>query len=98
MIDYPKIHPSGGSFAFHFVQYTKRPGALLKFLGAIGDHWNISLFHYRNHGSDYGRVLAGAQVPLSDRDDFARHLDGLGYAYWNETGNPAYRLFLGESQ
>jgi len=79
-------------------EFPERPGALLKFLGAIGDRWNISLFHYRNHGSDYGRVLAGAQVPLSDRDEFARHLDGLGYAYWNETANPAYRLFLGETQ
>jgi threonine dehydratase len=70
---------------------------LLQFLNAIGDRWNISLFHYRNHGSDYGRVLAGVQMPPADTEEFARHLDSLGYAYWNETENPAYRLFLGSA-
>ncbi|HSC14462.1 MAG TPA: threonine ammonia-lyase, biosynthetic [Gammaproteobacteria bacterium] len=75
-------------------EFPERPGALLHFLQAIGDLWNISLFHYRNHGSDYGRVLAGVQVPESDRPEFARHLAKLGYTYSDETENPAYRLFL----
>jgi threonine dehydratase len=76
-------------------EFPERPGALLRFLAAIGHRWNISLFHYRNHGSDYGRVLAGVQVPESERTDFYRHLESLGYAYSDETHNPAYRLFLG---
>src|SRR5262252_6436810 len=76
-------------------EFPERPGALLAFLKAIGQRWNISLFHYRNHGSDYGRVLAGVQVPADERADFASHLAKLGYAYWEETDNAAYRLFLG---
>jgi threonine dehydratase len=76
------------------VEIPERPGALLAFLQAIGDRWNISLFHYRNHGSDYGRVLAGVQVPAADRGEFAEHLARLGYDHWDETDNPAYRLFL----
>jgi threonine dehydratase len=76
-------------------EFPERPGALLAFLNAVGVDWNISLFHYRNHGSDYGRVLAGIQVPGSERGEFQRHLDTLGYSYWPETENPAYRLFLG---
>ena len=75
-------------------EFPERPGALLAFLQAIGDLWNISLFHYRNHGSDYGRVLAGVQVPEPDRAKFAAHLAKLGYTCWDETANPAYRLFL----
>jgi len=76
-------------------EFPERPGALLRFLKAIGDRWNISMFHYRNHGSDYGRVLAGVQVPPDERARFAAHLDGLGYVHCEETANPAYRLFLG---
>jgi threonine dehydratase len=75
-------------------EFPERPGALLKFLQAIGARWNISLFHYRNHGSDYGRVLAGIQVPPADRADFLGHLGELHYAYVEETANPAYRMFL----
>ena len=75
-------------------EFPERPGALLAFLQAIGDRWNISLFHYRNHGSDYGRVLAGVQVPAAERGEFSEHLATLGYPYWDETDNPAYRLFL----
>jgi threonine dehydratase len=75
-------------------EFPERPGALLGFLRAVGDRWNISLFHYRNHGSDYGRVLAGVQVPPADRGVFSEHLVQLGYSHWDETGNPAYRLFL----
>ena len=73
------------------------PGALLKFLHAIGTRWNISLFHYRNHGSDYGRVLAGIQVPPRS-GEFALHLHELHYAYTEETANPAYRMFLGQAE
>jgi len=76
-------------------EFPERPGALLRFLRAIGSRWNISLFHYRNHGSDYGRVLAGIQVAPSERPDFVLHLNELHYAYAEETANPAYRLFLG---
>ncbi len=76
-------------------EFPERPGALLKFLQAIGSGWNISLFHYRNHGSDYGRVLAGIQVPPRTQTDFFLHLNELQYAYTEETENPAYKIFLG---
>jgi threonine dehydratase len=76
-------------------EFPERPGALLRFLKAIGTRWNISLFHYRNHGSDYGRVLAGIQVPPAERNDFIQHLNDLHFAYTDETANPAYRMFLG---
>ncbi|MGH8303644.1 MAG: threonine ammonia-lyase, biosynthetic, partial [Steroidobacteraceae bacterium] len=76
-------------------EFPERPGALLRFLQAVGSRWNISLFHYRNHGSDYGRVLAAIQVPSADRPDFLQHLNELHYAYAEETANPAYRMFLG---
>ena len=76
-------------------EFPERPGALLKFLKAIGTQWNISLFHYRNHGSDYGRVLAGVQVPGEQQEELTLHLKELKYPYVDETANPAYRLFLG---
>jgi threonine dehydratase len=76
-------------------EFPERPGALLKFLRAIGSAWNISLFHYRNHGSDYGRILTGIQVPAETREDFILHVNELQYAYTEETDNPAYRIFLG---
>ena len=76
-------------------EFPERPGALTRFLQAVGSRWNISLFHYRNHGSDYGRVLAGIQVPAAERAEFAQHLSDLHYPYIEETSNPAYRLFLG---
>ncbi|HYI71693.1 MAG TPA: threonine ammonia-lyase, biosynthetic [Skermanella sp.] len=75
-------------------QFPERPGALLKFLDRLATEWNISLFHYRNHGADYGRVLAGIQVPETDRAEFRRRLDDLDYPWWDETGNPAYQCFL----
>ncbi len=75
-------------------EFPERPGALLDFLNAIGTDWNISLFHYRNHGSDYGRVLAGIDVPESDKDELESHLEKLGYAHWEESSNPAYTMFL----
>jgi threonine dehydratase len=76
-------------------EFPERPGALMKFLDSMSAGWNISLFHYRNHGADYGRVLVGMQVPPSDKAGFRAFLDGLGYDYVEETGNPAYRMFLG---
>ena len=76
-------------------EFPERPGALLKFLNAIAHDWNITLFHYRNHGAAYGRVLAGMQVLAHDRARFKSRLDKLGYNFWEETSNPAYSLFLG---
>ncbi|MEO8019106.1 MAG: threonine ammonia-lyase, biosynthetic [Pseudomonadota bacterium] len=76
-------------------EFPERKGALLKFLQAVGTRWNITLFHYRNHGSDYGRVLAGIDVPSSDTAQFLDHLNVLHYSYSDETNNPAYRIFLG---
>ena len=74
--------------------FPEQPGALLRFLTHMGEHWNISLFHYRNHGSAYGRVLMGLQVPEEDANALQPFLDALGYAYREESDNPAYRLFL----
>jgi threonine dehydratase len=76
-------------------EFPERKGALLKFLQSIGSRWNITLFHYRNHGSDYGRVLAGIDVPPADTGDFLDHLNVLHFSYSDETNNPAYRIFLG---
>ncbi|AGA89987.1 threonine ammonia-lyase, biosynthetic, long form [Thioflavicoccus mobilis 8321] len=74
-------------------EFPERPGALLDFLAGLGRRWNISLFHYRNHGAAYGRVLIGVQVPEQQRSELGQQLDALGYRYWEETDNPAYRLF-----
>ncbi|NOX09702.1 MAG: threonine ammonia-lyase, biosynthetic [Gammaproteobacteria bacterium] len=76
-------------------EFPERPGALLRFLTRIGKRWNISLFHYRNQGSAYGRVLVGIQVPGGDEKPLREFLSGLGYSYWSEKDNPAYHLFLG---
>ena len=76
-------------------EFPERPGALTNFLNRMNLNWNISLFHYRHHGADYGRVLVGIQVPPQDDTEFRTFLDQLGYAWIEETGNPAYRLFLG---
>ena len=78
-------------------EFPERPGALMRFLEAMSGGWNISLFHYRNHGADYGRVLVGMQVPAKDAARFRRFLAELGYRYQDESSNPAYRLFLGPS-
>ncbi|GIX46391.1 MAG: L-threonine dehydratase [Candidatus Tectimicrobiota bacterium] len=75
-------------------EFPERPGALMHFLNSMSQRWNISLFHYRNHGADYGHVLIGMQVPPQDRTAFQEFLDRLGYAYCDESDNPAYRLFL----
>ena len=76
-------------------EFPEKPGALMNFLDTMGHNWNISLFHYRNHGADFGRVLVGMQVPPEDQQAFADFLQNLGYPYWNESHNPAYQLFLG---
>ena len=75
-------------------QFPERPGALLRFLDGLAKGWNITLFHYRNHGADYGRVLAGISVPEVERPRFIACLEELGYPYWDESDNPAYRIFL----
>ena len=87
--------PSATDEILYRFEFPERPGALMRFLDSMSAGWNISLFHYRNHGADYGRVLVGMQVPATDKADFRRFLDRLGYDYVDETGNPAYRLFLG---
>ena len=76
-------------------EFPERPGALMRFLDSMRSDWNISLFHYRNHGADYGRVLVGIQVPRNEMRQFRTFLEKLGYPYAEETRNPAYRLFLG---
>jgi len=76
-------------------RFPERPGALFGFLSKMGKTWNISLFHYRNHGSDFGRVLVGMQVPPGEKMAFQAFLKDLGYTYVEETDNPAYKLFLG---
>jgi threonine dehydratase len=79
-------------------EFPERPGALMNFLDRMSQDWNISLFHYRNHGADYGRVLVGMQVPRGEKAAFRAFLKQLSYRYWDETSNPAYRLFLGQTQ
>ena len=77
------------------VEFPERPGALLKFLAGLGQRWNISMFHYRNHGAAYGRILVGVQVPGNERRAFEQVLDEINYRYWEETENCAYQLYLG---
>ncbi|HEY6044618.1 MAG TPA: threonine ammonia-lyase, biosynthetic, partial [Nitrosospira sp.] len=76
-------------------EFPDRPGALMKFLNSMSHHWNISLFHYRNHGADYGRVLVGIEVPPEEKAGFKAFLSQLDNHYWDESNNPAYKLFLG---
>lgn len=80
------------------IEFPERPGALLKFLSALGGRWNISLFHYRNHGAAFGKVLMGLQMPKTERKAFEQCLDELGFSYQEETDNPAYRLFSGAGE
>ena len=75
-------------------EFPERPGALLEFLDSIGNDWNISLFHYRNHGSDFGRILTGIQASSEQMNQLNEYLSKLGYRYWEETSNPAYTMFL----
>ena len=87
--------PQAKNEVLYRFEFPEKPGALMNFLDTMGHDWNISLFHYRNHGADYGRVLVGMQVPPEDRAAFATFLEQLGYPYWDESSNPAYQLFLG---
>ncbi|OIP70360.1 MAG: PLP-dependent threonine dehydratase [Oscillatoriales cyanobacterium CG2_30_40_61] len=93
-------HMVGGrsSLAHHELLYRfefpERPGALMKFVCSMSPNWNISLFHYRNNGSDYGRIVVGMQVPPEEMGEWQAFLDTLGYRYWDENKNPAYKLFL----
>ncbi|MGN0854280.1 MAG: threonine ammonia-lyase, biosynthetic [Kiritimatiellia bacterium] len=75
-------------------EFPERPGALMNFLQVLADRWNVSLFHYRNHGADNGKVLAGFQVPKAERPAFVRVLEEIGYPFTDETDNPAYKYFL----
>ncbi|MGD8709031.1 MAG: threonine ammonia-lyase, biosynthetic [Ectothiorhodospiraceae bacterium] len=86
-------HNVENEIIYHF-EFPERPGALLKFLRRLGKRWNISMFHYRNHGADYGRVLVGIQVAPEQRERFRESIDQLGYPYRDESDNPAYALFL----
>ncbi|MEM9536302.1 MAG: threonine ammonia-lyase, biosynthetic [Cyanobacteria bacterium P01_A01_bin.3] len=75
-------------------EFPERPGALMKFVASMSPNWNISLFHYRNNGSDYGRIVVGMQVPPEEMSEWQEFLNTLGYRYWDENDNPAYQLFL----
>jgi threonine dehydratase len=87
--------PAAENEILYRFEFPERPGALMQFLNSMSRGWNISLFHYRNHGADYGRVLVGMQVPPSDKAAFHEFLARLGYPSVEETANPAYRMFLG---
>lgn len=93
-------HLAGGRPQQHFeeevyrFEFPERPGALMNFLTHLPQDWNISLFHYRNHGAAFGRVLVGMQVPNGDRANVESYFDAIGYRYWKESENPAYRLFM----
>jgi threonine dehydratase len=93
-------HMVGGSSALakdellYRFEFPERPGALMRFLDSLAPNWNISLFHYRNHGADYGQILVGIQVPPKEQSAFNHFLATLGYPHWDESKNPAYRLFL----
>jgi threonine dehydratase len=89
--------PEAENEVIYRFEFPEKPGALLRFLDKMGQNWNISLFHYRNHGSDIGRVLIGMQVPPGDEKEFEVFLGQVGYPSWNETMNPAYKLFLGKA-
>lgn len=90
----PKSEENGVNELLYRFEFPERPGALMRFLANMRVDWNISLFHYRNHGADYGRVLVGIQVPAKEKRAFQKFLQSLGYPYIDESENPAYRLFL----
>jgi threonine dehydratase len=87
-------HSAKNEILYRF-EFPERPGALIRFLKSMSLGWNISLFHYRNHGADYGRVLVGMQVPSKQKIQFKAFLAKVGYPHYEETHNPAYQLFLG---
>ena len=75
-------------------EFPERPGALMRFVSALNPGWSISIFHYRNHGADVGRIVVGVLIPVEEQPQWTAFLNELGYPYWNETDNPAYTLFL----
>jgi threonine dehydratase len=91
----PQVCQKGMKELVYRFEFPERPGALMNFLEHMSSGWNISLFHYRNHGADYGRVLVGMQVPPDEMKQFREFLKTLGYAHWDESDNPVYKLFLG---
>ncbi len=91
----PQVCQKGMKELVYRFEFPERPGALMNFLERMSSGWNISLFHYRNHGADYGRVLVGMQVPPAEMKQFREFLKNLGYAHWDESENPVYKLFLG---
>ena len=91
----PQVCQKGMKELVYRFEFPERPGALMNFLEHMSSGWNISLFHYRNHGADYGRVLVGMQVPPAEMKQFREFLKNLGYAHWDESENPVYKLFLG---
>ena len=91
----PAVCEKGLHELLYRFEFPEKPGALMNFLTQMSAGWNISLFHYRNHGADYGRVLVGMQVPPGEMGEFKVFLKNLGYAHWDESKNPAYKLFLG---
>jgi len=88
--------PAGAELLYRF-EFPERPGALMAFVTALHPNWNISIFHYRNHGADVGRIVVGVQVPDAELEEWRRFLADLPYQHWEETDNPAYQLFLGEA-
>ncbi len=86
--------PLAGNELLYRFEFPERPGALMEFLNSMSPNWNISLFHYRNNGADYGRIAIGVQVPPGEMQKWQAFLETLGYVYWDETQNPAYKLFL----
>ena len=91
----PQVCEQGMHELLYRFEFPEKPGALMNFLTQMSAGWNISLFHYRNHGADYGRVLVGMQVPPGEMGEFKTFLKNLGYGHWDESQNPAYKLFLG---
>jgi threonine dehydratase len=87
---------SPGQELLYRFAFPERPGALMAFVTALHPNWNISIFHYRNHGADVGRIVVGVQVPDAELEEWRRFLEELPYQHWEETSNPAYQLFLGE--
>jgi threonine dehydratase len=85
-----------GEMVYRF-EFPERPGALMNFLDRMSEDWNITMFHYRNHGADYGRVLVGMQLPRGEKARFRAFLKDLNYRHWDESANPAYRMFLGQT-
>jgi threonine dehydratase len=77
-------------------EFPERPGALMAFVSSLHPNWNISIFHYRNHGADVGRIVVGVQVPSGELDDWRSFVAALPYPHWDETANPAYQVFLGQ--